>query len=120
MKADYKIVRNKGFTMIEVMAGIVLLTIGLLLLMPMMVVSIRGNNIARGSTESSMLIRDKIEELKNATNPVSGIDTLGNQVCTWTVSDAGANLRRLLVKVDWSDREGLAHSNSMVTYMMVE
>jgi prepilin-type N-terminal cleavage/methylation domain-containing protein len=112
--------KNNGFTMIEVMAGIVLLTIGLLLLMPMMVVSMRGNNIARGSTESSMLIRDKIEELKNATNPISGIDTLGNQVCTWTVSDAGANLRRLLVKVDWSDREGLAHSNSMVTYMMVE
>jgi prepilin-type N-terminal cleavage/methylation domain-containing protein len=110
----------KGFTMIEVMAGIVLLTIGLLMLMPMMVVSMRGNNIARGSTESSMLIRDKMEQLKNTSNPTSGIDTVDNQICTWTVTNTGANLRKLYVKVDWNDRDGLVHSNSMVTYMMVE
>lgn len=112
--------KNSGFTMIEVMAGMVLLTVGLLLLMPMMVVSMRGSNIARGSTDSSMLIRDKIEELKNVSNPASGIDTLDSQICTWTVTDAGANLRRLLVKVDWNDRDGRVHSNSMITYMMVE
>jgi prepilin-type N-terminal cleavage/methylation domain-containing protein len=116
-----KMPKNKnGFTMIEVMAGIVLLTIGLLMLMPMMVVSMRGNNIARGSTESSMLIREKMEQLKNVANPTSGIDTVDNQICTWTVSNSGTNLRRLFVKVDWNDREGRVHSNSMVTYMMVE
>jgi Tfp pilus assembly protein PilV len=109
-----------GFTMIEVMAGMVLITVGLLMLMPMMAVSMRGNNIARGSTEASVLIKDKIEELKNSINPVSGVDTLGNHVCTWTVTSPETNLRRIQVRVDWGDRNGLVHSNSMVTYTTVE
>jgi len=109
-----------GFTLIEVMAGMVLITVGLLMLMPMMAVSMRGNSIARGSTEASVLIKDKIEELKNSINPVSGIDTLGNHICTWTVTSPETNLRRIQVRVDWSDRNGLVHSNSMVTYTTVE
>lgn len=109
-----------GFTMIEVMAGMVLITVGLLMLMPMMMVSMRGNNIARGSTEASALIKDKMEELKNSANPASGVDSLDNQVCTWTVTSPETNLRRIQVRVDWNDKNGLTHSNSMVTYTTVE
>jgi prepilin-type N-terminal cleavage/methylation domain-containing protein len=109
---------NKGFTMIEVLAGIILLATGLLLLMPLMVVSMQGNDIARGSTDSSMMIREKIEELKGIANPISGIDTVGNLICVWNVSDAGVNLKRYQVQVNWTDHRGRTHSNSMVTYMM--
>jgi prepilin-type N-terminal cleavage/methylation domain-containing protein len=107
-----------GFTMIEVMAGMILLSVGLLMLMPLMTVSIRGNDFARGSTESSMLIREKIEDLKNAANPVSGTDTTDTSIRSWTVTDAGSGLRRIQVQLSWTDSRGRLHSNSMVTYTM--
>lgn len=106
--------------MVEVMAGMILLAVGLLLLMPLMVVSMRGNEVARGSTDSSMLIREKIEELKNVANPVSGTDTTGALVRQWTITDVSTNLKKLQVRVDWTDQDGRPRANSMITYMMVE
>ena len=47
----------------------VLLAVGLLLLLPMMVTSIRANNYAKNATEASMLIKDKMEDLKNMNTP---------------------------------------------------
>ncbi len=109
-----------GFSMIEVLVGMLLISFGLLALLPMMAVSMRGNDVARDFTEASMLIRDKMEELKNTSNPISGSDTLGLVTRTWTVVDSGPNLRRLEVLVSWPDRDGLVRSNSMITYMMIE
>ena len=114
-----KIIHAKnGFTMVEVLVCIVLLSFGLLMLLPMMTLSMRGNDTARDSSEASMLIRDKMEELKNASNPISGADTLGAMARAWTVTAAGVNLRRLQVQATWTDRDGLARSNRIVTYMM--
>jgi prepilin-type N-terminal cleavage/methylation domain-containing protein len=110
--------KENGFTLVEVLAGTILLSVGLLLLMPLMVVSMQGNELARGSTDSSMLIREKIEELKNIDNPVSGVDTTGASIRTWNVTAITTNLRRLQVRVDWLDRDGHSRTNSMVTYLM--
>jgi len=107
---------QKGFTLIEVLAGIVIMSVGLLLLLPMMVTSIRANSYARGSTEASMLIKDKMEDLKNMDTPTAGADTLGTTIRTWTVSNAGANLTRLTVAIRWLDERGNGHSNSMTSY----
>jgi prepilin-type N-terminal cleavage/methylation domain-containing protein len=116
-----KIFKNdKGFTLVEVLAGMLILSLGLLLLLPMMVVSMQGNDLAKGFTEASMLIKDKMEELKNTNLPVSGADTVNAVSRSWTVSDASSNLKRLVVQVNWTDRDGRGHSNSMVSYMMVE
>ena len=111
---------KKGFTLVEVLIGMVILAVGLLLLMPMMVVSMQANDFARGFTEASMVIKEKMEELKNMDNPVSGVDTVDNVARTWTVTDAGNNLKRLLVNVDWIGDDGRTHNNSMVSYMLVE
>jgi prepilin-type N-terminal cleavage/methylation domain-containing protein len=116
----HNMINDRGFTLVEVMAGMILITVGLLMLMPLMVVSMQGNDMARGSTESSLLISEKIEELKNVATPVSGVDTTGSAIRTWTVTDAGSNLRRLQVRVSWIDFAGHPHSNSMVTYVMTE
>ena len=35
-------------------------------------------------------------------------------------TDAGSNLKRLVVNVNWQDQDGRQHNNSMVSYMMVE
>jgi prepilin-type N-terminal cleavage/methylation domain-containing protein len=108
--------KQKGFTLIEVLAGVVIMSVGLLLLLPMMVTSIRANSHAQSSTESSMLIKDKMEDLKNMGNPISGVDTLGAAVRTWTVSNAGVNLKQLRVSINWLDDRGSSHTNSMTSY----
>ena len=108
--------RQNGFTLIEVLAGMLITSLGLVLLLPMMVTSIQANDYARGSTEASMLIKDKMEDLKNMDLPTTGADTVGLVNRTWTVSVISANLRRLDVTVNWTDKKGLPHANSMTSY----
>ena len=108
--------KQKGFTLIEVMAGVVIMAVGLLLLLPMMVTSIKANSYAQNSTEASMLIKDKMEDLKNTDNPVAGVDSLGATVRSWTVANAGTNLVQLGVTVSWVDERGYPHSNSMTSF----
>jgi prepilin-type N-terminal cleavage/methylation domain-containing protein len=109
--------KQDGFTLIEVMAGMIILALGLLLLMPMMVTSMQANDFARGATEASMLIKDKMEELKNMNPPTSGVDSMGTVERTWAVSNAGLNLWRLDVTISWTDRHDLSHSNTVTSYM---
>ncbi|UCC80925.1 MAG: type II secretion system protein [Candidatus Zixiibacteriota bacterium] len=109
--------RQSGFTLIEVMAGMVIIAVGLLLLLPMMVTSMQANDFARGSTEASMLIKDKMEELKNMDVPASGIDSIGTVTRTWTVTDLGNNLYQLDVNIGWTDRHDRAHNNTVTSYM---
>ena len=111
---------KKGFTLLEVLVGMLILSMGLLMLMPMMMVSMNANDFARGFTEASMLIKEKMEEIKNIENPSSGADTVDNATRTWTVTDAGAKLKRVLVNIQWVDQDGRDHTNSMVSYMMVD
>lgn len=109
--------RDSGFTLVEVMAGMVIISVGLLLLLPMMVTSMQANDFARGSTEASMLIKDKMEELKNMTNPASGVDSVGFVARTWTVTDLGNNLLQLDVNIAWTDRNDRPHNNTVTSYM---
>jgi Tfp pilus assembly protein PilV len=110
------ITRMGGFTLIEVMAGMLITSLGLILLLPMMVTSIQANDYARGSTEASMLIKDKMEDLKNADSPSTGADTTGAVTRNWTVTLVSTNLRQLDVTVNWTDKKGLAHHNSMTSF----
>ncbi len=102
--------------MIEVMAGMVLLAVGLLLLLPMMVTSIQANDYARNATQASMLIKDKMEQLKNMDTPNSGADTLAHNTRTWRSTQVSADLWRLTVTVGWRDERGRPHANSMTSY----
>ena len=114
-----RIKRNneKGFTLIEVMAGMVLTAVGLLLLLPMMVTSMQANDLARGSTETSMLIKEKMEELKSMNPPTAGADTLGLAQRSWTVSTLSSSLYQLDVSITWRDRQGRDHNKTITSYM---
>jgi prepilin-type N-terminal cleavage/methylation domain-containing protein len=109
--------KQRGFTLIEVMAGMVILSMGLLLLLPMMVTSMQANDFARGSTEASMYIKDKMEELKNMYPPTSGADSVGTVQRAWTVTNLNPNLWQLDVTISWTDRHDLPHSNTVTSYM---
>jgi prepilin-type N-terminal cleavage/methylation domain-containing protein len=108
--------KTNGFSLIEVMAGMVILSTGLLLLLPMMVTSIRANNYALNASQASMSIKDKMEDLKNMETPTSGADSSASAVRTWTVTTVNSNLYRLDVSVRWRDERGYSHRNTMTSY----
>jgi type IV pilus assembly protein PilV len=56
---------KKGFTLIEVLVGLVLLAIGLLAIAGMQITSVRGNFFSSNMTQASVLAQDRLETLKN-------------------------------------------------------
>lgn len=55
--------KEKGFSLLEVMVAITLLTFGILAVASMQVSAIRGNALSRDLTKASSLARGKVEEL---------------------------------------------------------
>ncbi len=65
---------DQGFSLIEVMVAIVILTVGLLSLAQMMVVATNSNNLSGRMTSCSALAKEQLERLKSApfyTNPAA-------------------------------------------------
>jgi len=114
MKSRVK--RQKGFTLVEVMAGALITALGLLLLLPMMVTSMKANHFARSSTEVSMLMKDKMEQLKNMANPTSGTDSTGIMVRSWQVVELNSNLNQFTIDITWRDQGGLNHGYSVTSF----
>ena len=56
---------KKGFTLIEVLVGLVLLAIGLLAIAGMQITSVRGNFFSSNMTQASILAQDHLETLRN-------------------------------------------------------
>lgn len=56
---------KKGFSLIEVLVGMVLLAIGLLAIAGMQVTSVRGNFFSSNMTQASILAQDRLETLRN-------------------------------------------------------
>ncbi len=52
---------KKGFSLIEVLVGLVLLAIGLLAIAGMQITSVRGNFFSSNMTQASVLAQDRLE-----------------------------------------------------------
>src|SRR3972149_4417656 len=66
--------KDEGFSLIEVMVAIVILTVGLLSLAQMMVVATHSNQLSGRMTSCSALAKEQLERLKGApfyTNPAA-------------------------------------------------
>jgi len=58
--------KNKsGFTLIEVLIGLVLLAIGLLAIAGMQITSVRGNFFSKNLSQAAVVGQDRLEELRN-------------------------------------------------------
>jgi prepilin-type N-terminal cleavage/methylation domain-containing protein len=108
---------ERGFSLLEVMSSMVIFATGLLMMIPMIVTSMKGNIFADMTTRAAHHIQAKIEEIKNTHNWSSGSDYPETGMTrTWTVQDAAANLKKITVQMNWYDQDSLQHDNVVVTY----
>jgi prepilin-type N-terminal cleavage/methylation domain-containing protein len=107
---------NKGLTLVEVLVSMIIFATGLLMLIPMIITSIKGNEWADMTTKAAHHIQAKIEEIKNTHDWTPGQDSPEGMTRTWTIQDYGAFLKKLTVKMNWVDKDSIQHSDSITTY----
>ena len=107
---------KEGFTLLEVMVSMIIFATGLLMMVPMIVTSMKGNVFADMTTKAAHHIQAKIEEIKNTRNFSSGYDNPEGMTRTWTVEDFGTRLKKITVQMTWLDKDSLEHNNIVITY----
>jgi len=109
MKGSMKRRKNSGFTIIELLIAMAILSVTLLGIGSMVYSVMGSTSLSKGMATATTLMQDKMETLKNAvvTSLTAGNDTvqLGNvqYLRQWTVSPS-ANTRTITVTVNWDDR----------------
>jgi prepilin-type N-terminal cleavage/methylation domain-containing protein len=120
-------VNKKGFTLIEVLVGLVILGIGLLAIAGMNITSVRGNFFSNNLTEGTCAAKDGLETLMNLSYdhaslqpgsypdgntqiPGSGI-VFGRSYTVTLVDPPG--YKRIVYTVTWND--GTSHSATFST-----
>jgi type IV pilus assembly protein PilV len=117
---------QKGFTLIEVMIGLIILAVGLLGVAGMQITSVKGNYFSKNLTQASYVAMERLEFLRGLSlneaalstgsphsdgtfqDPISGTAF----VRSYTVASEGS-LRRITYTVTWND--GVNHSVTFVT-----
>jgi len=121
MATKKNIRRNEqGITIMEVLIAMVILSLSLLLLLNMAMVALDGNDWSDRTTRATVLLQQKLEELRADSDPADGADTSSGVSRSWTVTDVGHHLRRIEVLAQWEDVRSQAKSNSVTAYIQVE
>ena len=119
--------QDSGFTLIEVMISIVILSIGILGLAPLMAVSVTGNSFSNEATRANVIAQDKIEELKNVVSfgALPRVDTAtvdSRYHYTARVDDTGSDgtvpdgVYKIHLLVNWTDQTGIDRHLEFFTY----
>ena len=111
----------RGFSLIEMLISLVILSVSLLAIASLMAMTTRNNASGTQMTEAINLAQDKIEELSvtPSGNLLPGNDqkkgsTGINYSRNWTVlPNATGNLRAVTVTVNWNNREN--HSINLLS-----
>lgn len=115
---------SKGFTLIEVLIALVILSISLLGLAGLMVMTTKNNAWGSHMTEAATFGQDKLEEfmVTSWANIVSGSDlktgaTGVNYTRTWTVVADGTNtLKTVTITLNWIDK--ISHSIQLLSVVV--
>jgi len=111
---------EQGITIMEVLIAMVILSLSLLLLLNMAMVALDGNDWSDRTTRATVLLQQKLEELRAESDPADGADTSGGVSRSWTVTDVGHHLRRIEVLAQWEDVRSQAKSNAVTAYIQVD
>jgi len=111
---------QSGFTILEVIVAILILSMALLLLLNMAMVALDGNDWSHKTTNATQLIQQKLEQLRGTSSLTGGNDVVNGATRTWTVSDAGNHLRRIDITIQWQDVNAKSHTNSITTYIRTD
>ncbi|MFH2056382.1 MAG: type II secretion system protein [bacterium] len=117
-----KLKRQDGFSMLEVMVGLVIFSLGLLLLSSMMMVSLKGNKWSNATTDVVQLMRDKVEDFRNAdvSEMVSGEDVVNGIRRAWQFRALPpGNLRELMVALEWTDERSAVQACTTYTFIQI-
>ena len=103
--------RPKGFTMIEILVAMVILTISLLAVAGLMAKTTRNNSFGCYMTEAATFAQDKLEELRIAPwasiangNDMKTGSTGMNYARNWSVVANATNLRTITIAINWVDQ----------------
>lgn len=106
MKVLKKIMRQtRGFTIVEVMVAIFILSVGLLAAATMQVSAIRGNQMGNDVTQATFIAQDKLEQLKNSddiSTVADGNDVVGIYNRSWTLTASSGASQIATVTVSWT------------------
>ena len=115
--------KQKGFTLIEVVAGLIILAIGLLGIATMQITSTKGGYFRSNVTQATIFAQDKLEYLKNLSyrdshlsNGLHHEGTISGTIFSRVVNvveDAGNSMKTITVTIQWTDRGN--HSISFST-----
>ncbi len=131
-----------GFTLVEVMISIVILSVALITLSGLMTSTIRSSDFGRRTTEAANLARETIEGITRAaaanfdsvidsvaaSDPIAGLNP--DQVEDYGtitghsafrretyITATGANFKDIAVRVVWNDGLGSGHNTIFRTYI---
>jgi len=122
MKSDFLISHKEGFTLIEVMITMVVLSIGLVALAGIQISAIKGNAFSRRMTTAVSVAEQTIEQIKNSpydnvqsqsTTQVTAANMNFNSQVNVT-NTTPTNGKRVEVTVSWSD-SGKSHDVRLST-----
>jgi prepilin-type N-terminal cleavage/methylation domain-containing protein len=115
--------KSKGFTLLEVLIALIILSFSLLALAGLMITTTKNNASGNYVTEAATFAQDKLEELRavkwenlidgNNTDQQGGSTGI-NYTRNWNVTTNGA-LKTITINVNWNDRT--AHSIRLVSVL---
>jgi type II secretory pathway pseudopilin PulG len=115
--------REGGFTVVEVLVAIIVLSVTLMALGPIMAGITRGNRFGQHVTSASARVQEKVEELKGKSydSVVNGSDNLlyPTMTRTWTVVSEPVDgaLKEVDVSVSWKEPGNKTKVVSVKTYI---
>ncbi|HOP06647.1 MAG TPA: prepilin-type N-terminal cleavage/methylation domain-containing protein [candidate division Zixibacteria bacterium] len=126
----FRILNDKGISLLEVLMALIVFSLGMLGLAPLMITAVDGNVISRDNNIASNLIKQQIE-LYEGMDSISGIpldlyeeDVRDGFSRHTIVADNSvdslipAGLYRIAVEVSWTDYHDLARTREYSTFLL--
>jgi type IV pilus assembly protein PilV len=111
-------IRSKGFSLIEILIALVILSISLLALAGLMVTTTRNNSFGAHMTEAATFAQDQLESLRTSPWAIVatgndwrlGFDNFTQYTRSWTVVPNAAapndTVKEITITINWNDTTG--------------